>query len=250
MPAKKHILTLAAAAAFTATLAATPATATTIRSHEMTCPVGGKTFTAKVMGSTTYVGQRPDGRDYLAPPFMVPECPDNGLPLYRTFKPDEIPALTKLVLGAEFQALRQDNAAYRTYWLMEKMGDGDAMSRTWLLNIASQLEDENPAKKARYQRLFAERAATFPADPSNTYNNEYYIMQARAANAWRELGDFDRAKTVLAAIPLDELRDINKATKDSPAESRLKLADFIEKLGKVIDRKDASSEPLGFRPKE
>ena len=184
--------------------------ASTFFQETLRCPVGGKEFTATLQGSSSSFGQRPDGRPYstgLAPP---PECPGNGFVFYKDkFTADEAAKLTPLVNGAEYQALRgTENVYYRLYWLLQHMGaKADEVAQAVL--VASWNSDDEPERKARYQREFVALAATLPAD-----TKDLFWYQARAADLLRELGDHAGSNALLsvmepriAAFPSSEARE-------------------------------------------
>lgn len=227
----------------------TPAQAGMPVNKAMTCPVGGEQFTYVTTSSYSTFGARPDGKPYgsWVFPLQLPVCPKNGMTLYKhDFTPEEVARLTPLVTSDAYQALLQDTPYYRAAWLMEKMGYKDAATWAWSINQASWEADDNPALKARYQREFAERVAALPDNPDS---KTWVAMQARAANAWRELGEFDRARASLAAISRDKL-DLPEPQKNDRSETAKEARErrswlaFIDKLNIVIARGDRSSEPL------
>src|SRR5438132_1203852 len=73
--------------------AATASAPTTI-----TCPVGGATFQYAPAAPGPTPGERPDGKPYGAgwPP-PLPECPDNGLVLYKQYSAAEAAKLEPLI---------------------------------------------------------------------------------------------------------------------------------------------------------
>jgi len=220
--------------------------------RELTCPVGGQEFTHTSTGSYSTYGARPDGRPYGSWyfPIPIPECPDNGLVLYREFEEDEIGALTALVLSDDYRALREETAYYRAQWLYDRLDDGTT-TPPWLLMRAGWEVDDQPARKARYQREFAERAARFPIESEDI---ESLFLRFRVANAWRELGEFERALTALDTIPtaaLDvEIPDRSEAEYEAieEAESRRYLLATLAPMHALIAERNVESEPLTLIP--
>src|SRR5215213_996323 len=93
----------------------------------MTCPIGGGSFDFTTTASYSTSGERPDGKPYGSSnfPLAIPECPDNGLVLYKDYTPEEVAKLEPLVASEAYQALRKDDTPYyRAYWLMKQMGLG------------------------------------------------------------------------------------------------------------------------------
>lgn len=237
------------AVALALTALAAPAHAGFPVESEETCPVGGETFTFTTTGSYTIFGQRPDGRPYGSWyfPLAMPECPSNGLVVYREFKPEEIAPLTALVASPEYQALGQETPYFRAAWLAARMDPDDPVSAAFLLLSATWEVDGAPAIKARYQRAFAEAVAAIPVDPDNL---DSLFLRYRRANALRELGDFDGASAALDTLPLAALDVVVPKDRAVPYEVRSKarsrrfLFDAIPLMRKVIAAGDASSFPI------
>jgi hypothetical protein len=243
-------LILAAAAAFLG--AAVPAAGGTPVAEKMKCPVGGKEFTFNTTSSYSTWGERPDGKPYGSWefPLALPECPDNGLVLYKDYDPDEVAKLEPLVASEAYQALRGDVPYYRAYWLMTQM-DVPAEGRLLALLRAAWQADEQPELRARYLAEFAQESAGLPAKPDDL---NWIAMEARAANALRELGRFDEASARLAKLPLSALAVAEPkagAEGDAAGEARVRRAwhGYIQSLSKVIARADASAEPFDMLPK-
>src|SRR5687768_13394200 len=112
---------------FAAALAAAPllpAGAGMPVTRDMTCPIGGAAFKFTTTASHTTFGTRPDGKPFgsWTFPLALPECPDNGLVLYKDYTPEEVARLEPLVASEAYQALRkEDTPYYRAYWLMRAM---------------------------------------------------------------------------------------------------------------------------------
>jgi hypothetical protein len=241
----RHFLPAALLAALALPTAA--ATAGTPVVRKMTCPIGGKAFDFATTGSYSTAGARPDGKPYgsWTFPLALPECPDNGLVLYKEYEPAEVEKLAPLVASDAYQALRrEDTPYYRAYWLMREMGLGPE-SYLWALLQASWEADSKPALKARYQAELAEASAKVAADPASL---NWLGMEGRAINALRELGRFDEAQARLARLPAAGLAPVAGEAADQ-ARARKAWGDFLAGQRKAIARKDASSEPLDLIPR-
>lgn len=231
------IAALAAASAAIATTgnAGTPVTRT------MTCPIGGANFEYKTTASYSTSGERPDGKPYgsWTFPLALPECPDNGLVLYKEYDAEEVAKLEPLIASDAYQALRKDDAQYyRAYWLMREMGLGPERY-LWALLQASWEADGRPELRARYLAELAEKSGSVEARPDDL---NWIGMEGRAINALRELGRFDEALARLDKLPLQSLEA--DARKD-----RKHWAAWFRNLRPLIERKDSSSEPFEMIPR-
>src|SRR3954469_22527421 len=146
---------------------AAPAAAAVPAPRTMTCPVGGASFTYRPAPAMVPSGERPDGRPYSTGivPAPLPECPDNGLILYKDYEPDEVAKLEPLVASEAYQALRkEDTPYYRAYWLMKAMGVGPERS-LWALLQASWEAEARPELRKRYLAELVEASASVPPRP-------------------------------------------------------------------------------------
>ncbi len=219
---------------------------------KMQCAVGGESFTHVGTASYSTWGRRPDGKPYGSWefPMPLPVCPGNGLVMYRDFSKSEIKQLETLVASDDYKRLvRADTSYYRAAWLEAALkGEGDPL---WLLLQASWQADRQPELKARYQREFAERAE---AEPVKSEDQGWVGLLGQAANSRRELGQFDAAKADLARLEIDKrLAALPAAPADGAQEpeevaNRRGLLGFLVRLRAVIDRGDASSEPIDMIP--
>ncbi|HEX2764868.1 MAG TPA: hypothetical protein VHM92_13630 [Allosphingosinicella sp.] len=222
--------------------------------QKMTCPIGGAGFDYKTTVSYSTWGERPDGKPYgsWTFPLALPECPDNGLVLYKEYDAEEVAKLEPLVASEAYQALRKaDTPYYRAYWLMKAMGLGPERY-LWALLQASWEAEGRGELRARYLAELADSSAKVPARPGDM---NWIGMEARAANALRELGRFDEAMARLDNVPLTGLDAAMPtgaaATPQAIAEVRTRrgwLA-FIRGLKVAIARRDASIEPLDLIPR-
>lgn len=236
-----------AAAPFAAPAAAAPAPKT------MTCPIGGGSFTFTPGEPGPVIGTRPDGRPYGASafPFPLPECPGNGLVLYKEYTPEEVAKLEPIVASEAYQALRtSDTSYYRAYRLMKDMGLGPE-DYLWVLLQASWQADGDPALKARYLTELVEGSAAAQARPNDL---NWIGMEARSANALRELGRFDEATARIDKIPtasLDVRVPLGQASDPAVREAKSRRAwlDYLKDLRTVIALKDKSREPFDLIPK-
>lgn len=245
---------LLAAPPLTSTAATTTPTARPAApvARPMTCPIGGASFTYTRPAPQSVPGTRPDGKPYgaVAPP-PLPECPDNGLVLYKDYSPEEVARLEPLIASPTFQAMRaSDTQYYRAYWLMKEMGLPPE-EHLWPLLQASWQADGKPELRARYLSELIEASAKVAPNPTDL---NWVGMEAHAINALRELGRFDEARSrieMVALQPLDVQIPTGAATSPAVQEARKRRAwlSFLKTLKTVIERKDSSLEPLDLIPR-
>lgn len=215
-----------------------PAMAGTPVSEKQTCPVGGERFTHQTTASYTTFGQRPDGKPYgsWAFPLALPQCPKNGLVMYRAFSKPEIARLPALLADPVYVELRQSQTPYyRAAWLEHQL-QPRSPATAWLLLNASWEAEDGSLRKARDQDEFIDAVAVLAP---TTEPREQFALKVRAANAMRELGRFEAAATALKALPIQAL--------DADPD-RAAWTGFLVRLEAAITRGDRSPEPLDLIP--
>jgi hypothetical protein len=217
----------------------------------MTCPIGGGAFDFTTATAYSVSGTRADGKPYgsWTFPMALPECPDNGLVLYKEYTDEEVAKLEPLVASEAYQALRQETPYYRASWLMREMGL-PPQDYLWALLQASWEADDKPELRARYLAELAERSAAVPAAPDDL---NWVGMEARAANALRELGRFDEATARLERIPASALEAKAGATgkeAEEAAKRRRGWANYVKSLRALILSGNTSRDPFEMLPKK
>lgn len=244
--------TILAAAFLLPALAAAPAGAQ--EKVAMKCPVGGAAFDYVRPARGAVLGLRPDGRPYgdSVQPAPLPECPDNGLVLYKDYEPDEVERLTAFVASDAYKALRaEDTQYYRAYKLMRELGETPD-DYLWALLQASWEADGKPALRKRYQEELISASSDVPA---RTGDLTWIGLEGRVIDALRELGRFDEASAKLAKIPMLWL-DVQIPSADTASREEILAAKqrrvwllFFRQEQAAIERKDSSKEPLDMLPK-
>lgn len=215
--------------------AGTPVTQT------LRCPIGGARFEFTTASSYNTWGARPDGKPYgsWTFPLALPVCPGNGLVMYEEFSREQLRLLRTLIAAPEYEALRAtETPHYRAQWLMRKLG-APTSKVLWTLIKASWEADGDASQRARYLREYVELAKTDPK-PLNGDDLDWIAAQLRAANALRELAQFDEAAARLQAVPIQSL--------DADAGNRRSWLGYAQRLKAVIERREASPEPLDMIP--
>jgi hypothetical protein len=244
-----RILTLAAALAASASAVGAPAAPVAART--MTCPIGGGSFQLEPVAPPVVAGERPDGRPIgsVKFPLALPECPDNGLVLYKDYDPAEVAKLEPLVASEAYKALRkEDTQYYRAYWLMREMGVGPELY-LWALLQASWEAEGRPELRKRYLEELVEASAKVPPRPADL---NWIGMEGRSINALRELGRYDEALARLDKVPLAALEapaGPSGAPESALARTRRGWRTFFTAIRPAIERHDSSPEPLDLLPR-
>lgn len=229
-------------------LLATQATAGMPFVEKMLCPVDGEAFEFTTTASYSTWGARADGKPYGSWyfPLALPECPGNGLVVYKEFAKAELPKLKASIETVDYRKLKGDTPRYRAAWLMRKMGE-PAEEIAWTINVASWEADGDGARKSRYQAEFVDAVdALPPGTPADAINR--FALQTRAANAERELGRFDAAQDRLARLGQETLPARPTGADTDYQEERDGWIKFARQLAKVVARRDSSPEPPEFVP--
>ena len=230
------------------------APAAPVPARAMTCPIGGGGFQFQPVAPPVVAGERPDGRPVggIKFPLALPECPDNGLVLYKEYDPAEIAKLEPLIASEAYRALIKGGTQYyRAYWLMREMGLPPERY-LWALLQASWEAEGRPELRKRYLEELVEASAKVPPRPGDL---GWIGMEGRAVNALRELGRFDEALARLDKIPLTGL-DAPAPTGAAAtpkalaqARSRRGWRTYFTAIRPVIERRDSSIEPLDLLPR-
>jgi hypothetical protein len=221
--------------------------------RQMTCPIGGASFSYAPPAVHPIVGTRPDGKPYGGgpAPAALPECPDNGLVMFKDYTPEEVAKLQPLIASEAYQGLRtSDTQYYRAYRLMKELGVGPE-DNLWVLLQASWQADGKPELRRRYLTELIDESAKVAPNPADL---NWVGMEAHAINALRELGRFDEARSRIEMMPLQPLdvRIPTGAASDpavQAARKRRTWFTFLTNLKAVIERKDDSLEPLDLIPR-
>jgi hypothetical protein len=207
----------------------------------MTCPVGREKFSGPSLMHYSTFGAMPDGQPFgsVGFPVLLAECPGNGLVIYRQFSSEAVAALPALLASEAYRGLRaSETAYYRAYWLAKSLGDTE--EALWLLQSAIwDAKNKGDAALARRHGLtFVAEVTALPADPKSPTR---VALRARAANAMRELGQFDDAEALRASIAIDPAMG---GSDEGAARNRKGWADYLAKLAAPIARRDAGRMPI------
>ena len=249
------IAILAASLVPAAGMAGTPVTRT------MTCPIGGASFDHTSTASSSVIGERPDGKPYGSWkfPMALPECPDNGLVLYKEYDEEELARLEPLIASDAYKALIEagDTQYYRAYWLMREMGVGPER-HLWALLQAAWEADGQPELRARYLAELVEASAAVEPNPDDL---NWIGMEGRAINALRELGRFDEARARLDKVAPEPAggpaaQEGGEAAEPEPAakagtdaaKARAAWTRYFAKMRALIEAGNSATEPFEMIP--
>lgn len=217
----------------------TTAHATTFSIREFTCPIGGEVFQDQAVGSTSSWGQRPDGKAIGGlSPWPVIECPDNGFPIFKDeFEEEELAVFAEAIATPEFAQLRENDTSYQRVWWLQKQVDAEPYRLASLLLRASWQTDQNPSRKTQYQIDFARAADALVREEDRA--EDWFWLNLRAANAYREAREFKRASAIVEKINQPDLL---------PEEADQKEAAIwlISGLNALIAEENSVSEPTNL----
>lgn len=226
-----------------AVAAAAPAAASTYAPTRKTCPVGGEKFDFMALMSISTFGELPDGMPIGSGifPIRMPQCPGNGLVMYRDFDAAAVQRLKTIVGSPAYRTLRKtETSYYLAYRLALDLGDDSA---PWLLLSAS-WEAKNAGaadQMRRYDEEFVARVAAMPAS-STAFRS--IALRARAANALRELGRFREAEQLRAAIVIDPAAG---GSEDGAEQNRKGWSEYLARLADPIARGDSTRAPIDMQ---
>ncbi|WP_260583248.1 hypothetical protein [Sphingopyxis sp. PET50] len=226
-----------------------PASASTFFDVTKTCPVDGETFSFSELGSISTFGSFPDGMPFGSGyfPIRMPECPGNGLVMYREFTDQEIERLRTLIASPEYLALRRgDNAYYRAYWLEKQLVPSSDILIPLLMRAGWDAKNQAPGGEQAL-RYTGELIDAIKAELAAEVGANSVVLQLRLANAQRELKRFDDAAAVLQAIVIDDGLRVDEESREDAAEVRKWLAKLKSGLGRAIERRDDSRYPTNMR---
>lgn len=224
------------------------ANASTFYPQEMTCPVGGEKFTFQGLASISTFGQLPDGMPIGSGyfPVAMPQCPKNGLVMYKEYDAAQVKLLAPIVASPEYQAARKTETPYYLAVLLAK-GVGDTELVPWLLQSAwwdAKNTDPTAERTRRYGTEFVALVTATPADPFSLTSIALY---ARAANALRELGRLPEAEALRKSIVITPRPEDKGKERDEDGNITDEYAGwttYLHQLAGTIARGDTSREPI------
>jgi len=193
-----------------ALLTAAPETGRTLTfgEREFTCPIDGRTFTARVVQSHSQFGMRLDLRPLgaLVAPMPLPVCPGNGFVMYKIeFTEAEVGKLKTIVGSEAFQQARPGHTDYyMAAFIKERMGAPDYDVAWTYLHASWEAENVKRERLAEYLALAV--SAFDKARPREQQETDrWWAAHLVAADLERRLGRFTAVDQRLDVLPLATL---------------------------------------------
>ena len=192
----------------------------------MTCPIGGKKFTAPVISAYVIDAVRLDLKPLgaLIAPNPLPVCPDNGFVVYKKqFSKAEIAAIRPIVLSADYRRLRRGPTDYyMAAYVKERVGADDYDLGQTYLQASWEAERERPDLVDHYRALALEKLDAF-LKKNASHSEQWWTASLLVGDLERMLGNFDAAEARLKSLPYEEA----KATLGPRGDALTKAADQV-----------------------
>lgn len=214
---------------------ATPAVAGIPTTETIKCPVGGKAFTVTGTASCTTFGGSQDfflkaqtSCDFVT---KLPQCPDNGFPVYKDFTPAEAALLADYMKTSAYAA----TAGRSRFHIAKRLDDFLASKGSkpvfnfWYLLGGLQYDRERTLVDAEYMGWL--RAAG-RADLAGARPEDAPIMRLVTAYAHYLAGEFSTAEADLAPLRTDATIKDNKFAQA-----------YLARLDECLRSKDVSRCP-------
>ena len=175
------------------------------------CPIGGEEFEFSEVLSTTTWGMRLDGKPIgmISYPIKLKQCPTNGFVDFKdNYSKSELAKLKKIIESQEFiDAKNNEPQKYPQHYLLfleldrggySKLDAADALHKaTWDLLVSTKDIDYEDLRTLNILKEFVQ----YIDKHSNAFDNYSRTnFKIYAANAQRELGQFDDAQKRLDEI--------------------------------------------------
>jgi hypothetical protein len=184
-----------------------------VQELEVTCPIDGKPFRARMVAAFSSSGMRLDLKPLgsVVAPYPYPVCPDNGFVMYKSdFSEAELAAIRPIVQSDEYQRLRREHTSYYMMgYLKERMGVRGFELAEAYLGASWEAERDKPHLVADYRARARDKFDAFLAQRSGSaegvQSEEWWTASAVAAELERLLGHFDKAAERVNGLPVSGL---------------------------------------------
>lgn len=185
-------------------VASTPVSSGIPAEKEMSCPIGGETFTITTTLSCGDEGRTISFRPVTTCDFVtrLPVCPSNGLPIYKGFSPNELERITLFLETDNYQELLKISPFLRAYQLEKSLTEqrtsesfGLILHAMWwesetfyisestVASFAQEAEAEFSRAPQQDQAILAGITAYVLAVAGNTEEARIWLEKANAAIA-------------------------------------------------------------------
>ena len=180
--------------------------------EETICPLGGEKFNALYLGTHSYYGVHLDLEpdSYMRFPVPIPVCPSNGFVMAEPEYTDtRLEILKSVVESTEYRELFKNRHA--TYYLLVKFLELSGVEPTdqWWLYLNASWEADLCGDKSRY-REYTNLVITKSLEKLQTLtpsDEDYWTLRVLVSNAYRRIGDFEKASEYFAKIGVPELEN-------------------------------------------
>ena len=177
--------------------------ATTYRTEERICPIGGERFTVEVLMSYSTYGKRLDLKPLGRDPSVVPQplivCPNGFIDYKKKYSEEEIISFTNLINSQSYQRLRSGNTDYfMLAQMLESMG-ASKLTMGWTYLEAS-WEAEALHRRQKYVPYLNSAINNFNLAVDESDNEIGFTYRLLVVELNRLKGDFDTAKLKLAEL--------------------------------------------------
>ncbi len=199
---------------------------------EKTCPIGGGSYQALILGTHSTFGQYLDFTkvSYLPFPIPVPVCPDNGfVDFQKEYTPEELKDLKATLESEEYKALIGKHTSWYLLARLIEMSEFDGFDQWWLDNRAAaeastcQLDTYNSYAEIALKSSDAALNQTSPDE------KDFWAIKLNSINLLRRLGRFEEATDRL--IQLQETPE--------------NYSSYVSTLRAAIEKKNSDRVRLG-----
>jgi len=172
-----------------------------------TCPIGGQKFSALTLGTLSVFGRYFDLQpaSYMDFPAPLPVCPANGFVVFkRQFTPAELDVLGRIIRTKEYRQQLRVNTAY---YLFGYIADRAKLERVspWYVYLQATWEASRCGRPRLYKRYVAitQDRLTTALKTRRPQDRRYWMLKLLQANLYRRTSQFDKAKAILDALPMN-----------------------------------------------
>lgn len=142
----------------------------------MTCPIGGESFEVTETLSCSTMGYKMSLAQVTSCDFVtvIPQCPTNGLPLYKEFSEEDLERLKAYIETDGYAALKGQSRFYLAYKIEQFLDGSDKAEEFWLLLQGLWDDTDSLLKDDDYMQLL--RAASVEGAKALGPESEPYYL--------------------------------------------------------------------------